>query len=111
VDQEIRFCRTADGARLAYATHGRGPPLVRAATWLTHLEFDWSSPVWRHWLWNRRFGCRPQRIARRPRKGGICEIGLTLRANGVIMRCFQMGTDSLFVHYGSDGTREEGPPG
>jgi RNA polymerase sigma factor (sigma-70 family) len=50
VDQEIRFCRTPDGATLAYATHGRGPPLVRAATWLTHLEYDWQSPVWRHWL-------------------------------------------------------------
>jgi len=50
VDQEIRFCRAGDGATLAYATHGRGPPLVRAATWLTHLEYDWQTPVWRHWL-------------------------------------------------------------
>jgi pimeloyl-ACP methyl ester carboxylesterase len=50
VDQEIRFCRAPDGATLAYATHARGPPLVRAATWLTHLEYDWQSPVWRHWL-------------------------------------------------------------
>jgi pimeloyl-ACP methyl ester carboxylesterase len=50
VDQEIRFCRTQDGATLAYATHGQGPPLVRAATWLTHVEYDWRSPVWRHWL-------------------------------------------------------------
>ena len=50
MDQEIRFCRAPDGATLAYATHGRGPPLVRAATWLTHLEYDWQSPVWRHWL-------------------------------------------------------------
>ena len=24
--------------------------MVRVATWLTHLEFDWESPVWRHWL-------------------------------------------------------------
>jgi pimeloyl-ACP methyl ester carboxylesterase/DNA-binding CsgD family transcriptional regulator len=47
---EIRFCTAADGARLAYAMHGRGPPLVRVATWLTHLESDWESPVWRHWL-------------------------------------------------------------
>jgi pimeloyl-ACP methyl ester carboxylesterase/DNA-binding CsgD family transcriptional regulator len=47
---EIRFCAAPDGTRLAYATHGRGPPLVRVATWLTHLEFDWQSPVWRHWL-------------------------------------------------------------
>ena len=36
--------------RLAYAKHGRGPPLVKASNWLTHLEFDWESPVWRHWL-------------------------------------------------------------
>jgi pimeloyl-ACP methyl ester carboxylesterase/DNA-binding CsgD family transcriptional regulator len=47
---EIRFCSAPDGARLAYAVHGRGPLLVRVATWLTHLELDWGSPVWRHWL-------------------------------------------------------------
>ena len=47
---EIRFCSAADGTRLAYAMHGRGPPLVRVATWLTHLELDWKSPIWRHWL-------------------------------------------------------------
>jgi pimeloyl-ACP methyl ester carboxylesterase/DNA-binding CsgD family transcriptional regulator len=47
---EIRFCSAADGARIAYALHGSGPPLVRVATWLTHLELDWTSPVWRHWL-------------------------------------------------------------
>jgi pimeloyl-ACP methyl ester carboxylesterase/DNA-binding CsgD family transcriptional regulator len=50
VRQNIRFCTASDGARIAYAVHGRGPPLVRAATWLTHLEYDWESPVWRHWL-------------------------------------------------------------
>jgi pimeloyl-ACP methyl ester carboxylesterase/DNA-binding CsgD family transcriptional regulator len=47
---EIRFCTAPDGVRLAYSMHGRGPPLVRVATWLTHLELDWASPVWRHWL-------------------------------------------------------------
>ena len=47
---EIRFCIASDGARIAYAVHGDGPPLVRVATWLTHLELDWASPVWRHWL-------------------------------------------------------------
>ena len=46
----IRFCTAPDGIRLAYAVTGRGPPLVRVATWLTHLEQDWASPVWRHWL-------------------------------------------------------------
>ena len=50
MSQEIRFCTTSDGVRLAFATHGSGPPLVKAANWLTHLEFDWESPVWRHWL-------------------------------------------------------------
>lgn len=48
--QHVRFCRATDGVRLAYAVHGSGPPLVRVATWLTHLELDWASPVWRHWL-------------------------------------------------------------
>jgi pimeloyl-ACP methyl ester carboxylesterase/DNA-binding CsgD family transcriptional regulator len=50
LEQQIRFCAAPDGVRLAYAVHGRGPPLVRAATWLTHLDFDRESPVWRHWL-------------------------------------------------------------
>jgi pimeloyl-ACP methyl ester carboxylesterase/DNA-binding CsgD family transcriptional regulator len=50
VRQQIRFCVAPDGVRLAYAVHGSGPPIVRVATWLTHLEFDWESPVWRHWL-------------------------------------------------------------
>jgi pimeloyl-ACP methyl ester carboxylesterase/DNA-binding winged helix-turn-helix (wHTH) protein len=48
--QEIRFARAPDGVRLAYATCGTGPPLVRAAHWITHLDYDWHSPVWRHWL-------------------------------------------------------------
>jgi pimeloyl-ACP methyl ester carboxylesterase len=48
--QRIRFATASDGARLAYAVAGRGPPLVKAANWLNHLEFDWHSPVWRHWM-------------------------------------------------------------
>jgi DNA-binding SARP family transcriptional activator/pimeloyl-ACP methyl ester carboxylesterase len=48
--QTIRFCNTPDGVRLAYATVGQGPVLVKAANWLSHLEYDWNSPVWRHWL-------------------------------------------------------------
>jgi len=50
VEQQIRFCAASDGVTLAYAVHGRGTPIVRAATWLTHLHFDWQSPVWHHWL-------------------------------------------------------------
>ena len=47
--QRLGFCRAADGVRLAYATSGTGPPLVKAANWLTHLDYDWASPVWAHW--------------------------------------------------------------
>jgi pimeloyl-ACP methyl ester carboxylesterase/DNA-binding CsgD family transcriptional regulator len=48
--QEIRFCRAPDGTRLAYARHGSGPPLVISTCWLSHLQYDWESPVWRHFL-------------------------------------------------------------
>lgn len=48
--QRIRFTTAPDGSRLAYATHGRGYPLVRAAHWFTHLQYDWESPVWQPWL-------------------------------------------------------------
>jgi pimeloyl-ACP methyl ester carboxylesterase/DNA-binding SARP family transcriptional activator len=47
--QPVQFCTTSDGVRIAYATVGNGPPLVRAAHWLGHLEFERHSPVWRHW--------------------------------------------------------------
>jgi pimeloyl-ACP methyl ester carboxylesterase/DNA-binding CsgD family transcriptional regulator len=50
LEQQIRFCAAHDGVRLAYASHGRGPPIVKAPNWLTHLEFDWKSPLWRPWL-------------------------------------------------------------
>jgi pimeloyl-ACP methyl ester carboxylesterase/DNA-binding SARP family transcriptional activator len=44
--QTIGFCRARDGTRIAYATVGEGPPLVKAANWLNHLELDWDSPIW-----------------------------------------------------------------
>jgi DNA-binding winged helix-turn-helix (wHTH) protein/predicted esterase len=43
--QDIRFCKSPGGVRLAYATAGEGPPLVQTANWLTHLEYDWESPI------------------------------------------------------------------
>jgi pimeloyl-ACP methyl ester carboxylesterase len=49
-EQHIRFCQAADGVRLAYATVGDGPALVKTANWLSHLEYDWISPIWRHWM-------------------------------------------------------------
>lgn len=50
MQQTIRFIKSSDGTRLAVATSGAGAPLVKSANWLSHLEFDWLSPVWRHWF-------------------------------------------------------------
>jgi len=47
---EIHFCTASDGVRIAYAEVGAGPPLLKAANWLNHLEYDWESPVWSHLL-------------------------------------------------------------
>jgi pimeloyl-ACP methyl ester carboxylesterase/DNA-binding winged helix-turn-helix (wHTH) protein/DNA-binding CsgD family transcriptional regulator/PAS domain-containing protein len=48
--QQVRFCTAADGARIAYAVAGSGAPLVKAANWLSHIEYEWQSPVWSHLL-------------------------------------------------------------
>lgn len=48
--QEIKFCSTSEGVNIAYSAVGKGPSIVKAANWLNHLELDWSSPVWSHWL-------------------------------------------------------------
>jgi pimeloyl-ACP methyl ester carboxylesterase/DNA-binding CsgD family transcriptional regulator len=48
--QRIRYVRSADGVKLAWAEVGCGPALFKAANWLTHLEHDLESPVWRHWV-------------------------------------------------------------
>jgi pimeloyl-ACP methyl ester carboxylesterase len=50
MQQQIRFCTAQDGVRIAYSVTGQGPPLVKASNWLSHLEFDWNSPVWHHWI-------------------------------------------------------------
>jgi pimeloyl-ACP methyl ester carboxylesterase/DNA-binding CsgD family transcriptional regulator len=52
--QTVRFVTTSDQVRLAWAQSGPGTPaapaMVKAANWITHLEYDWESPVWRHWV-------------------------------------------------------------
>jgi DNA-binding winged helix-turn-helix (wHTH) protein/pimeloyl-ACP methyl ester carboxylesterase len=49
VRQTIKYCRADDGVLLAYGESGQGSPLVKAANWLSHLEYEWQSPVWGHW--------------------------------------------------------------
>ncbi len=48
--QSIRFCSADDGTRIAWATTGSGPVLLKAANWLSHLDLEWRSPVWSHWV-------------------------------------------------------------
>ena len=48
--QTVHFCKAHDGTRLAYSAVGDGPPLVKTANWLNHIEHDWESPIWRHWV-------------------------------------------------------------
>ena len=48
--QEIRYCTSPDGVRIAWASTGSGAPLVKAANWLTHLDLEWDSPIWAHWI-------------------------------------------------------------
>jgi len=48
--QQVRYCTAADGTRLAYSVVGDGPPVVKTANWLNHIEYDWDSPLWRHWM-------------------------------------------------------------
>jgi len=48
--QQIRFCTSEDGVRIAWATSGEGPALVKTANWLNHVELDWDGPMWRPWL-------------------------------------------------------------
>lgn len=48
--QDVRYCTAPDGVRLAYAKVGSGPPLLRSAHWMGHLEYDWELPIFRHRL-------------------------------------------------------------
>jgi pimeloyl-ACP methyl ester carboxylesterase/DNA-binding CsgD family transcriptional regulator len=48
--QQVRFCTSFDGTRIAYAVTGEGPPLVRAPHWFSHLEHDWTNPAFQPWV-------------------------------------------------------------
>jgi pimeloyl-ACP methyl ester carboxylesterase/DNA-binding CsgD family transcriptional regulator len=50
MNQQVRFCRSFDGAEIAYAVTGSGPPVILLPSWLTHLDYQWRSVAWRPWL-------------------------------------------------------------
>jgi pimeloyl-ACP methyl ester carboxylesterase/DNA-binding CsgD family transcriptional regulator len=69
--QTIQFCTSRDGARIAFATAGQGPPVVRVNNWFTHLEIDWNSPVWHHWT--DAFAHRRMLVRYDPRGSGLSD--------------------------------------
>jgi pimeloyl-ACP methyl ester carboxylesterase len=69
--QQITFCRTADRVNLAVSTVGNGPPLVKTANWLNHLEYDWQSPIWSPML--RRLATRFRLIRYDGRGNGLAD--------------------------------------
>jgi pimeloyl-ACP methyl ester carboxylesterase/DNA-binding CsgD family transcriptional regulator len=72
--QQVRFVKATDGIRLAWAESGSGPTLVKAANWLTHLEYEWHSPVWKHWI---RFFSEHSRFIRYDERGcGMSDVQL-----------------------------------
>ncbi|MCA2410316.1 alpha/beta fold hydrolase (plasmid) [Rhizobium leguminosarum bv. viciae 248] len=50
LSQTIRFATAEDGTRIAMASCGQGQVILRAAHWLSHVDYDLESPVWRPWL-------------------------------------------------------------
>lgn len=49
-EQTVRFATADDGTTLAWSAIGNGPPILKMSNWLNHLEFEWSHPMWRHWI-------------------------------------------------------------
>jgi pimeloyl-ACP methyl ester carboxylesterase/DNA-binding CsgD family transcriptional regulator len=64
--QRIQYLHASDGVRLAWADASAGPLVVKAATWLTHLEYEWESPLWGHWIG---FFCDHFRLVRFDERG------------------------------------------
>ena len=101
MEQKIQFTTTSDNVNISYATLGQGPPLVKAANWLSHLEFDWGSPVWRHW-WTEL--AKHNTLVRRMRPGSLLSsTALTLQqaaANGMM---FLVHDDEQAILFRSQG--------
>jgi pimeloyl-ACP methyl ester carboxylesterase/DNA-binding winged helix-turn-helix (wHTH) protein len=70
--QEVQFCTSVDGVRIAFARVGSGEPVLKAGNWLNHLDYDWESPVWSHLL--RWFASRWELIRYDARGNGLSDI-------------------------------------
>src|SRR5436190_10749422 len=86
IRQRVHYARAADGVRLAWAESGSGSPVVKASNWLSHLEYEWESPVWRHWI---RFFSECGRFVR------YDERGCGMSASNPVHRTLDRWTDDL----------------
>jgi pimeloyl-ACP methyl ester carboxylesterase/DNA-binding CsgD family transcriptional regulator len=93
VQQQIRFCKSFDGVRIAYATSGEGPALVRAPHWLTHLEYEWQSPIWRPWI--TALSKRHQLVRMDARGCGLSDRGLEAISFEAFVRDLEAVVDAL----------------
>lgn len=91
--QSIHFTTSFDGVRLAYAVAGKGPPLVRAPTWLTHVEYDWVNPMSRHWM--SEFSTRHTFVRLDPRGAGMSEWNVADISFEAIVRDLEAVVDAV----------------
>jgi pimeloyl-ACP methyl ester carboxylesterase/DNA-binding CsgD family transcriptional regulator len=93
LQQQIRFCKSFDGTRIAYAVTGEGPPLVKAPHWLTHLEYEWESPIWRPWI---SALSKRHRLVRMDARGcGLSDRGLEMISFEAFVRDLEAVVDAL----------------
>ncbi len=93
MQQQIRFCKSFDGTRIAYAVTGEGPPLVKAQHWLTHLEYEGESPIWRPWI---SALSKRHRLVRMDARGcGLSDRGLEMISFETFVRDLEAVVDAL----------------
>jgi len=93
--QSIHFAASFDGTRVAWALAGQGPVLVRAPTWLSHLEFDWASPMSRHWI--AEFSSRHTLLRTDPRGVGMSDLNVDDLSFDALVRDFEAVVDAAGV--------------
>jgi len=94
--QRIQFCTSADGARIAYATVGEGPPVIKAANWLSHLALDWDAPIWSPLF--RRLAQSHQLIRYDERGNGLSD----WEVDDISFNAFMADLDSVVAASGAD---------